>query len=105
MKTNWLTKSLSSLLLPSNSTPGVFEDMDVPETFGDGVGRVETSQRMFPASLKTNWLTKSLSSLLLCSKSTPGVWEHKEVPETLGDGVGKVETSQGMFPASLKIIG
>ena len=37
---------------PGLKPPGVLEDKDVPETFGDGVGRVETSQGMFPASLK-----------------------------------------------------
>jgi hypothetical protein len=47
-----LTKSLSRLLLSSKIPPGVLEDMDVPETFGDGVKRVEPSPGMFPASLK-----------------------------------------------------
>ena len=47
-----LTKSLSRLLLSSKFPPGVFEDMDIPETHGDGVIRIETSQEIFPASLK-----------------------------------------------------
>ena len=37
----------------STCPPSVLlEDMDVPETLGDGVKRVEPSPGMFPASLK-----------------------------------------------------
>ena len=46
-----LTKTLSRLLPSSKSPPGVLEDKDVPKALGDGVGRVEISQGMFPASL------------------------------------------------------
>ena len=48
---DWLTKSLSRLLLTSKFPPGVLEDKDVPETLGDGVLRVNIYQGMFPASL------------------------------------------------------
>ena len=51
----WFTrgqyKSLSRLLLSSKSPPGVLEAKDAPETLGDGVGRVEIYQGIFPASL------------------------------------------------------
>jgi len=42
-----LRKSLSRLLLSSKSPPGVLEDKDVPETLGNGVRRVGTSQGVF----------------------------------------------------------
>ena len=46
---DWLTKRL---LLSSKSPPGVLEDKAVPETLGDGVGRVDTYLGMFPVILK-----------------------------------------------------
>ena len=75
-----------------------------PETLGDGLGRVETSQECLLQVWRCK-LIKSLSRVLLSSKSPPGVLEDKDIPETLGDRTIRVETSQGMFAASLKMIG
>ena len=80
-----MRESLSRLLLSSKSLPGVLEDKDVPETLGDGVKRVVTSQGKFPASLTMIGLEKACQdsscppSLLLESWRTWMFLKHLEM--------------------------